>query len=173
MATGRYLGYARDLRLHDAWPASAMSELATRHAAHRAGTSLGPYRGIEIANGRLVIADWPVTPITTRQGLPASRGGIHRRRRRITTNDLAGLLEGTKVLTLQNHVNLSNLTNIRSLNAGSLTTRAWETLRAAVQGTALTRAMRPIREGGNPDARNLAAWVDQDLPRMRRGAERC
>jgi hypothetical protein len=77
------------------------------------------------------------------------------------------------VLTLQNHVNLSNLTNIRSLNAASLTTRAWETLRAAVQGTALTRAMRPIREGGNPDARNLAAWVDQDLPRMRRGAERC
>jgi hypothetical protein len=77
------------------------------------------------------------------------------------------------VLTLQNHVNLSNLTNIRSLNAGSLTARAWETLRAAVQAAALTRAARPIREGGNPATQDLAAWVDQDLRRMRRGAERC
>lgn len=91
----------------------------------------------------------------------------------ITTNDPAGLLKGTRVLTLQNHVNLSNLTTIRSLNAGALTARAWETLCAAVQGTALTRAVLPIRAGGNPATPDLAAWVDEDLPRMRRGAERC
>ena len=77
------------------------------------------------------------------------------------------------MLTLQNHVNLSNLTTIRSLNAGALTARAWETLRAAVQGAAIPRAVRPVREGGRPAARDLAAWVDQDLPRMARGAERC
>ena len=80
------------------------------------------------------------------------------------TNDVAGLLKGTSVLTLQNRVSLNNLT-IRSLRAGTLTARAWETLRAAVQGVALVRdaAARP----------DLAAWVDQDLPRMRRGDERC
>jgi hypothetical protein len=77
------------------------------------------------------------------------------------------------VLTLQNHVNLSNLTTIRSLGAGSLTARAWETLRAAVVGAALTRAVRPARVSGNADAPNPVAWVDQDLPRMRPGAERC
>jgi hypothetical protein len=75
------------------------------------------------------------------------------------------------VLTPQNHVSLSNLTTIRSLNAGALKARAWETLRAAVQGVALTRAVGPIHnEGGNAA---LSALVDQDLPRMRRGAERC
>ncbi len=88
-------------------------------------------------------------------------------------NDLAGLLKGTRVLTLQNHVNLSNLTTIRSLNAGALTARAWETLRAAVQGAPLARAVRPVWAGGNPATPDLAGWVDQDLPRMRRGAERC
>ncbi len=78
------------------------------------------------------------------------------------------------MLTLQNHVNLSNLTTIRSLGAGSLTARAWETLRAAVAGAALTRAVRPARVGGNTDTPpKPAAWVDQDLPRMQRGAERC
>ena len=77
------------------------------------------------------------------------------------------------MLTLQNHVNLSNLTTIRSLNAGALTARAWETLRAAVAGANLTWAMRPAREGGNPATPNVAGSVDQDLPRMRRGAERC
>ena len=87
--------------------------------------------------------------------------------------DVAGLLKGTRVLTLQNHVNLSNLTTIRSLNAGALTARAWETLRAAVAGANLTWAMRPAREGGSPATRNVAASVDQGLPRMRRGAERC
>lgn len=75
------------------------------------------------------------------------------------------------MLTLQNHVNLSNLTTFRSLNAGGLTARAWETLCAAVQGVALPRTAGPIRnEGGNAA---LSAWPDQDLPRMRRGAERC
>jgi hypothetical protein len=75
------------------------------------------------------------------------------------------------VLTLQNHISLSNLTTFRSLNAGGLTARAWETLRAAVQGVALTRAAGPIRnEAGNAA---FSAWPDQDLPRMRRGAERC
>ena len=49
------------------------------------------------------------------------------------------------MLTLQNHVNLNNLTTIRSLNAGALTARAWETLRAAVQGVALPRAVWPVR----------------------------
>ena len=38
------------------------------------------------------------------------------------------------MLTLPNHVSLGNLTNIRSLNAGVLTARAWDTLRAVVQG---------------------------------------
>jgi hypothetical protein len=98
---------------------------------------------------------------------------MHRRRRQTTTNDFAGLLKGTRVLTLQNHVNLSNLTTIRSLNASALTARAWETLRAAVQGVPLPRAVRPVREGSNPAGLDLAGWVDQDLPRMRRGVERC
>ena len=93
------------------------------------------------------------------------------------------------MLTPQNHVSLSNLTTIRSFGAGSLKSRAWETLRAAVQGVPLTRAVAPIwsvaripggspirggaYEGGNAAAQNLAALVDQDLPRMRRGVERC
>jgi hypothetical protein len=75
------------------------------------------------------------------------------------------------VLTLQNHVSLSNLTTFRSLNAGGLTARAWETLRAAVQGVALSRTAGPTRnEAGNAA---LSAWPDQDPPRMRRGDERC
>ena len=78
------------------------------------------------------------------------------------------------MLTPQNHVSLSNLTTIRSLNAGALKARAWETLRAAVQGVALTRAAGPIsNEGGSSATQALSALVDHDLPRMRRGAERC
>jgi hypothetical protein len=77
------------------------------------------------------------------------------------------------VLTLQNHVNLSNLTTIRSLGAGTLTARAWETLRAAVHGAALARAMWPGREVGNAATPELAPTVDHSLPLMRRGAERC
>ncbi|WP_324439376.1 hypothetical protein [Mycobacterium sp.] len=83
----------------------------------------------------------------------------------------AGLLKGTSVLPLQNRVTLNNLTTIRSHGAGTLTTRAWETLRAAVAGVALARTVAP-----GPDAAatpRLAAPVTQDLPRMRRGAERC
>jgi len=85
-------------------------------------------------------------------------------RESVRRTNVAGLLKGTSVLTLQNRVSLNNLT-IRSLRAGTLTARAWETLRAAVQGVAFVRdaAARP----------DLAAWVDQDLPRMRRGDERC
>jgi hypothetical protein len=81
------------------------------------------------------------------------------------------------VLALQNRVSLSNLTTIGSLKAASLKSRAWGTLRAAVQGVTINRAVAPIRSvaripGGSP-APDLAAWVDQDLPRMRRGVERC
>jgi hypothetical protein len=87
-------------------------------------------------------------------------------------------LKGTSVLTLQNHVSLSNLMTIRSFNAGFLKARAWETLRAAVQGVALTRAVAPIRSvapmpGGHSATPKPAAWGNQDLPRMRRGVERC
>jgi hypothetical protein len=35
---------------------------------HRAGRRVGTYRGIEIADWRLVKADWPVTPITDTAG---------------------------------------------------------------------------------------------------------
>ena len=75
--------------------------------------------------------------------------------------------------TLQNHVSLNNLGPIRSLRAATLTARAWETLRAAVQGVALARAVAPIREAGSPAPQHLAAGADQGLPRMRRGVERC
>jgi hypothetical protein len=121
----------------------------------------------------LVIADWPVTPITNMAGSSCWSRRNTPTTSPITTNDLAGLLKGTRVLTLQNHVNLSNLTTMRSLNASALTARAWETLRAAVQGAALTRAVRPIRAGGSSATRDLAASADQDLPLMRRGEERC
>ena len=71
------------------------------------------------------------------------------------------------MLTLQNRVSLNNLTAIRSLGAGTLTARAWETLRAAVHGAALARAVAPAAK---PD---LAVPADYGLPRMRPGAERC
>jgi hypothetical protein len=67
------------------------------------------------------------------------------------------------VLTLQNHVN--NLTAMRSVKAGTLTVRAWDTLRAAVQLAALTRPGAPT-----PDQ---TPWVRRDLPLMARGLERC
>ena len=90
---------------------------------------------------------------------------------RVATSDFAGLLKGTTVLTLQNRVTLNNLTTIRSLGSGTLTGRAWDTLRAAVGGLALARTVAPV-----PDAAaspRPAAPVNQGLPRMRRGAERC
>lgn len=40
----------------------------TRRRSPRAGTSPSTYRGIDIADCRLVIADWPVTPITETAG---------------------------------------------------------------------------------------------------------
>jgi hypothetical protein len=65
------------------------------------------------------------------------------------------------VLALQNHVNLSNLTTIRSLKAGALTARAWETLRSAV-----------TRDGASvPTVAAIPAMPDLRL--MRPGAERC
>lgn len=80
----------------------------------------------------------------------------------MSTSDSAGILKGVSVLTLPNQVSFSNLTTIRSLNAGALKARAWNTLRAAVQGvTSIGDVAYP---GG---------IAGQDLPRMRRGIERC
>lgn len=73
------------------------------------------------------------------------------------------------MLPLQNRVTLNNLTTIRSIRAGTLTARAWETMRAAVSGVALARTVSPDA-AATP---NLATSVDQGLPRMRRGIERC
>ena len=80
-------------------------------------------------------------------------------------------MKGTIVLPLQNRVILNNLTTIRSLGSGTLTARAWETLRAAAAGVALVRAVSPVRDAAATP--NLAASVDHDLPLMRRGVERC
>jgi hypothetical protein len=81
------------------------------------------------------------------------------------------------VLTTQNPINLGNLTNFGSLDAGRLTARAWDTFRAIVQGMAPTRASAPVPtvalQGGNTATMDPQAWVDRDLPRMLRGAERC
>jgi hypothetical protein len=80
-------------------------------------------------------------------------------------------LKGSSVHTLQNRVSLNNLTTIRSLRAGTLTARALGTLRAAVAGVTLNRAVAPIFSAGqSPD---LAKFVQNELPLMRRGAERC
>jgi hypothetical protein len=78
-------------------------------------------------------------------------------------------LKGTSVLTLQNRVSLNNLTTIRSLRAGTLTARALGTLRAAVAGVTLNRAVAPIFSAGQAPAK----FVQNELPLMRRGAERC
>ncbi|MGB7870308.1 MAG: hypothetical protein WBM01_18865 [Mycobacterium sp.] len=75
------------------------------------------------------------------------------------------------MLPLQNRVTLNNLTTFRSLGAGTLTARAWETLRAAAAGVALVRAVSPVRDAAATP--NLAASADHDLPLMRRGVERC
>jgi hypothetical protein len=84
-------------------------------------------------------------------------------------------LKGTSVLTLQNRVSLNNLTTIRSMRAGTLTARALATLRAAVAGVTLNRAVAPMfsigqAPGGSPD---LTVFVNHGLPLMRPGAERC
>ena len=70
------------------------------------------------------------------------------------------------MLTLQNRVSLNNLTNIRSLGASTLTARAWETLRAAVQVMALNRAVAQV----SPEVANATT---PQLVLMRRGVERC
>jgi hypothetical protein len=100
---------------------------------------------------------------------------MHRRRCGSTTNDIAGLLKGTNVLTQQNRVTLNNLTTIRSLKAGTLTARALATLRAAVAGVTLNRAVAPIFSAGQAPggSSELAKFAANELPLMRRGAERC
>jgi hypothetical protein len=83
----------------------------------------------------------------------------------MSTSDSAGLLKDVSVLTLPNQVSLSNLTTIRSLNAGALKARAWHTLRRTV---ALIPSGTSIGDGAYP-----GGIPGQDLPRMRRGIERC
>ena len=68
------------------------------------------------------------------------------------------------MLTTLSYVKLGNLTNIRSIDAGFLTTRAWDTLRAVVQGVAPAKAAATIPTVTLPD---------QGLTPMLRGAERC
>jgi hypothetical protein len=68
------------------------------------------------------------------------------------------------VLTTLNHVKLGNLANIRSIDAGFLTTRAWDTLRAVVQGVAPTKAATTVP---------IVTLPDPGLTHMLRGAERC
>jgi hypothetical protein len=75
-----------------------------------------------------------------------------------------------------NHVNLGNLTNIRSIDAGLLTARAWGTLRAAVHGVTPTKALAPVATVALQDADTATAdtqWVAPEFPHMLRGAERC
>jgi hypothetical protein len=75
------------------------------------------------------------------------------------------------VLTLQNQVNLSNLTN--SLNAGALKARAWSTLRAAVAGVTPTRAASVAAATPMIATGYRGGIAGQALPRMQRGSERC
>jgi hypothetical protein len=80
-------------------------------------------------------------------------------------------LKGSSVLTLQNRVSLNNLTTIRSLGAGTLTARAWETLRAAAHIVALNRAAAPILAPAQ-----VSPECGDGTPQfvlMRRGVERC
>ena len=79
------------------------------------------------------------------------------------------------MLTTLSHVKLGNLTNIRSIDAGFLTTRAWDTLRAVVQGVAPTKAAAAVPTVTLPgqDTAELQAWVAPGLTPMLRGAERC
>jgi hypothetical protein len=80
------------------------------------------------------------------------------------------------VLTTLSHVKLGNLTNIRT-DAGFLTTRAWDTLRAVVQGVAPTKAATAVPTvtlpGQDTATAGLQAWVAPGLTPMLRGAERC
>jgi len=85
------------------------------------------------------------------------------------------------VLTTLSHVKLGNLSNIRSIDAGFLTTRAWGTLRAVVQGVAPTKAAAAgsalaVRSGGiagpefiefvvAPSPRSSGPWVGSVMDR--------
>ena len=77
------------------------------------------------------------------------------------------------MLTTLSHVKLGNLTNIRSIDAGFLTTRAWDTLRAVVQGVAPTKAAATVPTASRPARAATQAWVAPGLAPMLRGAERC
>ena len=74
------------------------------------------------------------------------------------------------MLTTLSHVKFGNLTNIRAIDAGFLTTRAWDTLRAVVQGVAPTKAAAAVPTVTLPAQE---AWVAPGLTPMLRGAERC
>jgi hypothetical protein len=65
---------------------------------------------------------------------------------------------------------LTTLTHIRSIDPGFLTTRAWGTLRAVVQGVAPTKA---AAAGPTVTLPAQQAWVAPGLTPMLRGAERC
>ena len=68
------------------------------------------------------------------------------------------------MLTTLNQVKLGNLANIRSIDPGFLTTRAWGTLRAVVQGVASTKGAATVP---------TVALPDQGRTLMLRGTERC
>ena len=74
------------------------------------------------------------------------------------------------MLTTLSHVKLGNLTNIRSIDAGFLTMRAWDTLRAVVQGVAPTKAAAAAPAVTLPAQ---DASFSPGLSPMLRGAERC
>ena len=74
------------------------------------------------------------------------------------------------MLTTLSHVKLGNLTNFRSVDAGFLTTRAWGTLRAVVQGVAPTKG---AAAGPTVTLPGQQASVAPGLTPMLRGAERC
>ena len=73
------------------------------------------------------------------------------------------------MLTTLSHVKLGNLTNIRT-DAGFLTTRAWDTLRAVVQGVTPTKAAGAVPTVTLP---THDASFAPGLTPMLRGAERC
>ena len=81
------------------------------------------------------------------------------------------------MLTTLSHVKFGNLTNIRAIDAGFLTTRAWDTLRAVVQGVAPTKAAATVPTvtltGQHAATADLQGWVAPGLTPMLRGAERC
>jgi hypothetical protein len=129
-----------------------------RSVAHPAEMPCGQYRGTQNADRWLVIADWPVMPITA--VATCSRQSARH------SDDRVGLLKDVNMLTTQNSVNLGSLTNIRSLDAARLTARAWGILLAVVHGVASTGTPAPT-------AADPQVWRDHGLPRMLAGAERC